>query len=118
MNLIKEKAVHLAFCEYIKLYEKKLDLLWLHIANEGKRPPWVGAELKKMGMRPGASDFLFLKPNNDYAYLAIEVKADKASKPTLTQIEFIAHVNRSRGFGKVCHGLDECIDTFKWFYLL
>lgn len=112
-----EKAVHLAFCDFIRLHERRLDLLWLHIANEGKRSPWMGKELKKMGMRPGASDFLFLTPNDEYTHLAIEVKASKSNHATPAQKEFIAHVNRSKGYGKVCHGLDECIDTFKWFYL-
>jgi len=112
-----EKDIHLAFCDFIRLHEKRLDLLWLHIANEGKRTPWSGSELKRMGLRPGASDFLFLNPCEDYTYLAIELKLDKKARCSLVQHEFLAHVKRSGGYGSFAYGLDEAIDIFKTFYL-
>ena len=95
---------------------KAPDMCWFHPANEGLRSPAMGAWLKKKGMRPGVSDFIFLQAANGYHFLVIELKATKAKKPTAYQLEFIAHVKRAGGWGEVCYGSDETIKFIEKFY--
>lgn len=59
-------------------------VFWWHTPNEGKRSVFMGARLKKMGLRKGAPDFFILK--NGVLY-GLEVKATK-KKPTPAQFEF------------------------------
>lgn len=39
------------------------NLIWFHPANEGKRSPRTGAEMKRLGMLPGVADLVIIRPN-------------------------------------------------------
>ena len=61
---------------------------YLHIANERKTSHAHGKKLQRMGVLAGAVDHFFMKPNEMFAGLWIEIKK-KGQKPTREQLEFI-----------------------------
>ena len=74
-------------------------VFFIHIPNEGKRSRFAGYKLKRMGLMPGASDFLiFDSPPNflESKGVAIELKR-KGEKPTDAQAKFLIEM-RSRGW--------------------
>jgi hypothetical protein len=58
---------------------------WTHFPAGEKRPPATGARLKRMGLKRGASDFMFVGPAGELAWL--ELKRG-AAPLTDEQIEF------------------------------
>ena len=85
----------------------------MHIPNEGKRSKRYGAELKRLGLRPGFPDLGLLVPNKKYAGLFIELKADKTKSMTKEQKEWLEKLN-SYGYKAVrCNGAEEAIQVIK-----
>lgn len=67
---------------WFDLQHKGLSILLHHSPNEGllvKRAS-DGAKRKAMGVRAGFPDFIFLKSNRFYPYLAIELKTQKGKQ--------------------------------------
>jgi hypothetical protein len=64
---------------------------WSHIGHGGKRNPKTGALLKRMGLRPGLLDFLFIDPAGQHYWLEL-----KRHPNVLTdgQTDFIAEMER------------------------
>lgn len=54
-----EESLHLAVVQLLKICAPR-DVLWFHPANEAKRSPRTGAQLKRMGMLPGVADFTII----------------------------------------------------------
>lgn len=96
--------------EWLRYHPILKDLV-IKIDNEGKRTPLQGHRLKKMGLRPGASDLFISYPSKSYAGLYLEVKRDKKytvseqSTPSwIAQTEFQRKV-KSVGFdAHFCYG--------------
>lgn len=66
-------------------------VFFIHVPNEGKRSRWQGQRLKRMGMRPGACDFLIFDPPPaypGYKGVAIELKR-VGEKPRENQYQFL-----------------------------
>ena len=85
----------------------------MHIPNEGKRSKRYGAELKRLGLRPGFPDLGLLVPNKKYAGLFIELKADKTKSMTKEQKEWLEKLN-SYGYKAIrCNGSEEAIQIIK-----
>lgn len=59
-------------------------MMFHSIPNEAKRSPALGAEMKRMGMKPGAAD-LFLLIRGKACYLELKRKGEK---PRKEQIDF------------------------------
>lgn len=89
-----------------KLFDKKL---FFHIANEGKRAPWVS---KMMGIEPGVSDYFLMIPKNSYAGLWIEMK-EEGKKPTKAQAEFLERAKRFGYAGIVCFTWREAVKAIQ-----
>ena len=70
--------------------------LLVHIPNEGKRSPRVGAKLKRMGMRPGASDYVLFVPRGEHHGLLIELKT-AGGRVQGNQVEF-ARIVTEQGY--------------------
>ncbi len=70
---MKERDLHGYTADLLRLMARP-GVLWLHIANEGARSPRTGAYLKRMGMRPGAADFLIVRFGHAYF---LELKTGK-----------------------------------------
>ncbi len=56
------------------------------IPNAGRRPAYVGAKLKREGLRPGIPDMMLAAPRGKYHGLFIEHKIDKR-RPTAAQMD-------------------------------
>ena len=68
---------------------------FIHVPNEGKRTPWTGRTLKRMGMKAGVADFLIFDPPPNYpgsGGVALEIKALDGGKPTPAQVEFLGQM--------------------------
>jgi len=87
-------------------------LLLHHSPNEGKlmQHDRDGAKRKAMGMRAGFPDFIFLKPNKQYAYLAIELKSEKG-RQTDHQKDYQQAVECSGGKYVIIRSIEQFIDT-------
>ena len=87
---------------------KDLSILLHHSPNEGllvKRAS-DGAKRKAMGVRAGFPDFIFLKSNRFYPYLAIELKTQKG-KQSEHQIAYQKAIEANGGKYVVVRSLEE-----------
>lgn len=64
--------------------------LWFHVGNGELRNKATAGKLKRMGVKPGVSDFLLVAPTGGRLH-ALELKA-KGRKPTEEQMAFICAV--------------------------
>lgn len=89
-------------------------LLLHHSPNEGllMQHDRDGAKRKAMGMRPGFPDFIFLLPNRDYPYLAMELKSEKGRQSD-HQKKYQQVVERVGGKYVIIRTLDEFMTTVK-----
>lgn len=93
---------------WFDLQHKDLSILLHHSPNEGllvKRAS-DGAKRKAMGVRAGFPDFIFLKPNRFYPYLAIELKTQKG-KQSEHQIAYQKAIEANGGKYVVVRSLEE-----------
>lgn len=92
---------------------------FIHVPNEGKRSVAHGRILKLMGLRPGVPDIIGLLPRRGYHGLIIEHKSMQSSgkygKPSPEQLFYIEEAQKDGYFAKVTYGLDDAIDTLKWY---
>lgn len=110
-RLYPERDFQFAVKQFADLHQ----LPMLHIANEGRRSPMEGARLKKMGMHPGASDCFFLRSNENYKGLWLELKI-KPNKPTPNQLIFLSLVIAEGYQGLVSYDLDHAFCVIREFY--
>ena len=89
---------------------KEYSLLLHHSPNEGLlvKRALDGAKRKAMGVRAGFPDFIFLKPNRFYPYLAIELKTQKG-KQSEHQIAYQKAIEANGGKYVVVRSLEEFI---------
>lgn len=102
-------------------------LLWCHVPHEGKRPtynikgrqvPLYAVELKRRGVKPGVPDSLiFDSPPRfpELKGLAIELKRAAGGKTTKNQDAWLEGLAERGWAAVVCHGIDECIKTLKYY---
>ena len=119
-NRIKrnESVEQKTLIEWANLQSKKhkeLNMLF-HIPNEGKRSPRTGAELKRLGLKPGVPD-LFLavpRPINGVPWggLFIEMKVNN-NKCTENQKKWIRNLLQYGYQVKVAYSADEAINIIK-----
>lgn len=88
--------------------------------NEGKRTPQQGANLKRLGLRPGVSDILIYYPSKTFHGLWIEMKRNKKytksemNTPTwLSQERFIEAVKSVGYEAKMCYGWEDGVETIE-----
>ena len=98
-----EAQLQAAVCQHL---ERRAipGLVWFHVPNSGKREPRSAAILKRLGVKAGVSDLIFVKPIEGVAY-ALELKAPKG-KPTEAQNEFLRAVANAGGHAAVASSLD------------
>ena len=98
-------------CQY-----PNLKILLHHSPNEGKlfEKDRDGAKRKAMGMRAGFPDFIFLKPNKVYSYLAIELKSEHGYQSN-NQKEYQKAVEAAGGKYVIIRTLDEFMTLIKGY---
>jgi VRR-NUC domain len=82
------------------------DCLWLHIGNGERREVVTGARLKRMGVRRGAADLLFIRPGAPPLFLEIKTSTGRLSE---TQRAFQELAERAGCEYRVCRSLDEAL---------
>lgn len=83
----------------------------IHIPNEGRRSVQEGYKLKRMGLRPGTSDYFLAIPIHPYGGMWIEMKRRDQRKSRLSplQSEFIQDMRDGGYYAVVTYGADEAI---------
>jgi hypothetical protein len=98
-----ERRTHIAIADTLRVGLAS-GWLWFHPANGELRQLRTAELLKRMGVRPGVSDFILVGPPQGRVH-ALEVKR-KGNRPTEAQIAFLEAV-RAAG------GLSDWVDTFE-----
>lgn len=78
-----EEAIHLDLVEALRNWAKP-NCLWFHCPNGERRDVITGAKLKRMGVRAGAADLMFVHRGR---VLFIELK-DHKGKQSASQVAF------------------------------
>jgi hypothetical protein len=94
--------------------EARSEFIWFHLANEGRRSRVAGEVLKRMGMRPGAPDLVFVK---GWHVAFIELKSARG-RQTATQRQFQSDCERIDVDYRVCRSLEEvAVALVDWDFL-
>lgn len=83
-----------------------------HIANEGKRNIYAGAQLKRQGLRKGVPDLCIPRAKGKYHGLYIEMKAD-GGKLTPHQLKWLQLLQAEGYCAYCCIGADKAIELIK-----
>lgn len=110
-----ENAVHCQLADVLRL-SARVGWLWWHTPNGGGRPAFItkngkrispeGGRLKKMGVKPGVSDFLLLSPTGDLH--ALELKAE-GKRPDDDQVDFMRAVVDAGGKADWADSFDDAV---------
>lgn len=110
-NEATEQKMVIEWCEWNSNKFEELKYIF-HCPNEAKRSPRLGAELKRLGMRPGVPDLLLLAPKGEFLGLAIEMKYGK-NKCTREQIKWLEWLHKQGYKCEVCWSSEEAIEVIK-----
>ena len=94
----------------------KLELLWCHVPNEGKRSVIAGARLRAAGMKPGVPDILIYdSPPNlpSVKGVAIELKRFKGGRLSENQKDWLDALSKRGWHTVVCKGYSATIKTLE-----
>ena len=92
-----------------------------HTPSGGYRRPVEAAIFKGLGVLPGVSDIVAVRPavchcgTPHVEFFALELKAPDG-RPTSPQLAFINRINDAGGYATVAHGLDPalaCLERWK-----
>jgi hypothetical protein len=106
----KEFPVHCAIVDTIRLC-KSPGWLWFHPPNGELRDDGAGARLKRMGTRPGASDFILAGPPAGRIH-ALELKR-RGERPSEEQIAFLDDVRAAGGLAAWVDTYHDAIEQLK-----
>jgi hypothetical protein len=85
-----------------------------HPPNGGKRKPIEAAILKGLGVTAGVPDIIAIHRGKCFA---MELKAD-GGRPTETQLEAIAKLEKAGAYTCIAYGLDAALRTLEFWGLL
>ena len=111
VKLKDEEIEQIKALDWIRHHHPELGKSAIHIANERSTSALYGFVLKRMGVRKGAPDLLWLKTMGKYHGLLIEVKT-KVGKLSPWQKEFLEEANNDGYYADVAYGAQEVIDLF------
>jgi hypothetical protein len=106
----KEFPVHCAIADTIRRF-KSPGWVWFHPPNGELRPDGAGARLKRMGTRPGASDFILAGPPQGRLH-ALELKR-RGERPTEAQTAFLDEVRAAGGLAAWVDSYADAIEQLK-----
>ena len=105
-----ERAVHIAIADTLRVGLLP-GWLWFHPANGELRDNATGALLKRMGVKPGVSDFVLMAPPHGRMHV-LEIKR-RGMTPTPAQYEFLDSVTISGGQAAWCDSYDQAVEILK-----
>ena len=106
----KEFPVHCMVADLLRLSIAP-GWLWFHPANGEFRDRAAAGRLKRMGVKPGVSDFILIAPPMGCVH-ALELKRYKV-KPTPEQLEFLNAVIAAGGRSACVDNFDAAVHTLK-----
>ena len=101
-----EFETHISIVDALRKFEAP-DCLWLHIGNGEARTVQAGRRLKRMGVRRGAVDLLFIRPGARPLFLEIKTTAGRQSD---SQIEFQELAESADAEYAIARSLDAALD--------
>jgi hypothetical protein len=105
-----ERRTHIALADFLRQFADP-GWLWLHIPNGEYRTPATAALLQRMGVLPGAFDFLLIRADGMHHWL--ELKRGANADMSLAQIRF-RHELQIRGVPyHVARSFDEAVALLK-----
>lgn len=75
----KEIYLHLPVAAFLDQFASK-DWVWTHIGHGEARTARAGAKLKRMGVKPGWPDFVFVGPSGRVYFLELKREGGRLSK--------------------------------------
>lgn len=92
------------------------NIFWLHPPNEAKRSPWLGAQMKRLGLKAGAPDVIILQsipkmPGKRGAM--IELKRAVGGRVSKSQDDFLERAETEGWATCVAHGFKDAIVFLK-----
>jgi hypothetical protein len=84
------------------------DCLWLHIGNGERRDVITGSRLKRMGVRPGAADLLFVRSGAPPLFMELKTSRGVQSE---TQRAFEAQAITAGAEYMIARSLDAALDV-------
>jgi len=102
-----EDALQMTLVKHL-LIRTRPGVVWHSIPNEGVRSPQTGARLKKMGLRPGVADLVFILPPEGRA-VYLELKAGKDGRQSKEQKQFEADAIAAGARYALARTLDEAL---------
>ena len=117
-----EDDLQAALVQHIEL-RKVPGLVYWHCPNGAKLGgartksgvPLAAIRAKRLGLRAGVSDLVFL---HDGKFYAMELKAVGGGKPSKEQMAFLHDVIGQGGFATWCEGLDDALWNLKNWQLI
>jgi hypothetical protein len=105
-----EQQIHEALVARIAISGVKPHVVF-HVPNQGKHTISYYSKLKRMGMRPGASDLVFCFRGR---FHALELKTE-GGRLSDHQDAFLFDVIQAGGLAEVAYGLDNAVEILiKW----
>lgn len=108
-----EEQEHIAFIQWAQTQKSCKDYL-IHIPNGEKRDIKTATKLKRMGVRPGVSDFFLAKPYGSYAGLWMELKRI-GGKLTDAQRRWLENMEDLGYMACICFGSLGAIDCVQYY---
>jgi hypothetical protein len=105
---VSEQAIHLAVVSHLRLRAAKG--CFLHIPNQGMRSLAAAAQLRALGMVPGAADLLLISPQGVAHWL--ELKRE-GGRPSAEQTAFLAAAAAGGCPCAVAYGIDEALEPLR-----
>lgn len=75
-----EALIQKALAYYLRVLANRGDVLFTHIANEGKMPIQYRMKLKRLGTTPGAPDLLILTKTSRTIFVELKTKKGRLSE--------------------------------------
>ncbi len=60
-------------------------VIWFHVPNGGKRSKQTAAKMKRLGVKPGVPDLVFILPDATVAFLELK---SRSGRPSVAQTDF------------------------------
>lgn len=101
-----EDGLQMALVEHLR-FRARPGVVWHSTPNEGARSPREGSRLKRMGLRPGAGDLVFiLPPEGRAAYLELKSADGRQSRE---QKAFEADILAAGGRYALANNIDDAL---------
>jgi hypothetical protein len=99
--------------EVVKQWLEKMNIIFYHIPNGGKRTVVEGVILKRMGVKAGIPDFCIPMARKGYHGLYGELKRRKGGVISVQQAYWLSELTKQGYYVFVAHGADEFIQQVK-----